>query len=369
VKKSISKNLFRFLQNELRTHCQNGLISDEQMAGILNEYAVESKFNFIRILVLIGSVLVGLGILSFVASNWQYMGNLLRFSLIILLFLGTNLLSFKLKENYPKVSRGLLYLSALIYGAGIFLVGQMFHLGGHFTVAFLLWGIGVIYTAVIFKDKLLYLFAHILFLIYLNGYFSLSETPYYIFLIIPALYYLNKYFGYYVLGTFLTNIIVLNTIVFIGLETLKLDALYVFIVLFAIGLLMLFANIKFNTEVFRLQGSIVTGISGLVLTFKDIWGDVIYKGSSVAPYDSFGTPFLLSVIFAVLFLTFLFFLVKKRNLIALIFICLTIFRFYVDTLIDFMPKSLFFITGGLIILGFGFYFEKMRKQKGGGFYE
>jgi hypothetical protein len=30
-----------------------------------------------------------------------------------------------------------------------------------------------------------------------------------------------------------------------------------------------------------------------------------------------------------------------------------------------MPKSLFFIIGGFILLGFGYYFEKLRKNYGG----
>jgi hypothetical protein len=30
-----------------------------------------------------------------------------------------------------------------------------------------------------------------------------------------------------------------------------------------------------------------------------------------------------------------------------------------------MPKSLFFIIGGAILLAFGFYFERMRKRRGG----
>lgn len=353
------------MQNELIKHSKGGLISTDQVNEILNQYTIESKLNFLKILVLIGSILVGLGILSFVASNWIYMGNPLRFMLIVILFIAANLSSFKLRDSYPKVSQGLLYLSVLVYGAGIFLIGQMFHFGGHFTGAFLLWGVGILPVTLIFKDQLIYFFTHLLFLVYLNGYFSLSETPYLIFAIIPTLFYLNKYFNYSKIGTFLNNLIFLNTITFLGLETLKLDALYVLLVLFGLGLTMTFAKIKFNTEVFRLQGSMVIGISGLVLTFKEIWREAIYNNLN----ETAQLPFTISLIFTVLFLTLLFYLVKKRNLIALIFICVTIFRFYVDTLIDFMPKSLFFITGGLILLGFGFYFEKLRKDKGGSFYE
>lgn len=57
--------------------------------------------------------------------------------------------------------------------------------------------------------------------------------------------------------------------------------------------------------------------------------------------------------------------VRQGSLTALVFVCATILRFYFDTFFDFMPKSFFFIIGGLMLLGFGFYFERMRSRKGG----
>lgn len=356
---------YDFLKKELQRHTQNSLITDEQKQSILNSYEIaESRLNFIRILLLIGSILIGLGVLSFVASNWQYMTNPLKFGLILLLFLGVNLVSFKLSDSYPRISQNLLYLGALVYGAGIFLVGQMFHLGGHFTGAFLLWGIGVLPMSVLFKEKLLFLFVHFLFLIYLNGFFSIMGTsfPYYIILIIPILYYLNRFFGNAKIGTFANNLLLLNTILYLGFE-LELTPIFVFFILFAVGLVMMFGPIRFNQDVFRIQGNIVMGIAGLMITIDDAWIELYHKYN----WDlaSAISPTVLSTVFAILYLTFLFYLVKRKSLVSLVFVCLTIFRYYVDTMLDFMPKSIFFITGGLILLGFGYYFERLRKEGGG----
>ncbi len=364
-KRVIPRVQYDFLNQELQRHSQTNLITEQQKQSILNSYEIaESRLNFVRVLLLIGSILIGLGVLSFVASNWQYMSNPLKFGLILLLFLGVNLVSFKLSESYPRISQNLLYLGALVYGAGIFLVGQMFHLGGHFTGAFLLWGIGVLPMAVIFKEKLLFLFVHFLFLVYLNGYFSIMGTafPYYIILIIPVLYYLNRFFNNSKIGTFANNLLLLNTILYLGFE-FELTAVLVFLILFVIGLIMMFGPIKFNQEVFRIQGNIVMGISGLLLTIDDGWMELYRKFN----WDLAGviSPTVLSTVFAILYLTFLFYLVKKKSLVSLVFICLTIFRYYVDTMLDFMPKSIFFITGGLILLGFGYYFERLRKEGGG----
>lgn len=118
---------------------------------------------------------------------------------------------------------------------------------------------------------------------------------------------------------------------------------------------MYYTPIGLNREVFKIQGSIIFGMAGLLLTLREIWNDLYYIGD----------PDMISIIFAIAYIVFLFMLTKKGNLISLVFICITIFRYYSDTFYDFMPKSLFFVIGGLILVGFGYYFEKMRKKIGG----
>jgi uncharacterized membrane protein len=79
----------------------------------------------------------------------------------------------------------------------------------------------------------------------------------------------------------------------------------------------------------------------------------------------FGDGITASIVFSVLFVLLLLAYVRTGSLMALVFVCATILRFYFDTFFDFMPKSFFFIIGGLILLGFGFYFERLRNRKGG----
>lgn len=352
----ISKKQFNYLKQELEYHMQNNIITKDQLSSIQNSYQIASSFSFIKIILLIGSILIGLGVLSFVASNWQILGNALRFSLIVALLLVTNLVSFKINPKYPRISHSLLYLSVLVFGAGIFLIGQMFHLGGNFTGAFLMWGLGILPMAIVFREKYLYLFSHLLFLVYLNGHLDLYGFPYLILVIIPVLYYLNVFYDYSKMGTFFNNLLVINTIIYLG-SYWHLEPLYITTAVFALGLAMMFVPLRFNKEVFKLQGSLIVGISGLILTFREIWRDVFLR------------PDTISIVFGILFLIFLFYLVKRKNIISLIFICIIIFRYYVDTMFSFMPKSMFFVVGGLILIGFGYYFEKMRKGGGGIDYE
>ncbi|MCL4419119.1 DUF2157 domain-containing protein, partial [Patescibacteria group bacterium] len=106
-----------------------------------------------------------------------------------------------------------------------------------------------------------------------------------------------------------------------------------------------------NKKVFQIQGTILMGVSGLILTLPYLWNFIKVTNINIG--------------FAVFYLLLLLLLIRGGNLVALAFFCLTIFRFYVDTFYDFMPKSAFFLLGGIMLLGFGWYFENRRRKQGG----
>ncbi|TCO76924.1 DUF2157 domain-containing protein [Marinisporobacter balticus] len=353
MKKILNKSHYKFLVTELNHQRDRGLITQNQLDDIMTFYEEGSGLNFIRVLVTIGSLLIGLGILSFVASNWDYMGKILKV-MSILGSLGISIFtSFKLEKTYPKTSKALLYLSALIYGAGIFLMGQIFHYGGEFTGAFLLWAIGVLAMSLILREKILFVFAHVLSVVYINGSFDENIITYS--LIFIFIFYIgNKYFDFSKGITFCNNLVALNFILYF-LNYMHVDPIYIGMSFFLIGFGMYIMNHKLNIDIFKLQGMIVFGISGLILTSKHIWEDLpfIENGNTV------------SIAFGVLLLIYLLNLVRKSLLTPLFFTCALILRYYFDTLYDFMPKSMFFIFGGLILLGFGHYFERIRKNRGG----
>lgn len=356
-KRKINKSKFSFLEEELEYLKKEALITVDQKNEILDRYIL-NRLNFIKVLLVIGSVLIGLGILSFIASNWKELNKMTKFLIVIGLYLSANICSFKIQDKYEKTSKSLLYLGTLIYGSGIFLVAQMFNYGGHFSNAFLLWGLGVLPLAYIFKDKIIFIFSHILFLIYLNGGFGLYDVSYWIVVITPALYYINSYLRNPKEGTFFNNLVLLNAVGYF-LEKSNLDGLYITGIFLIIGATTYYIPFKINDKVFKIIGSITFGISGLILTGPYVWDNLkIFKdGVSI------------SIIFAVIYFLYLLMLTRKGNLISLIFICFTMLRYYFDTFYDFMPKSLFFIIGGIILLGFGHYFERIRNKNGGDFIE
>lgn len=353
MKKKLSKSTYRFLFNELKGHKEKGIITQQQVDDMMTYYEEDAGLSFIKVLVTIGSILIGLGIISFIASNWQEIGKVAKV-LIIIAALGTSLLgSYKLEKGYPKTSRALLYLSTLIYGAGIFLMEQTFNYSAEVTLGFSLWVFGTVIVALLFKEKYIFIFSHILSIIYISG--SFNENIIAVSLIFIIVFYAgNKYFNHSNIVTFFNNLVALDFCLYF-LNHLNLDGIYIAIIFFILGNIMYYVKHGLNREVFKVQGIVVAGVSGIFLTYKDIWQQLSFINN--ANYVAIG--------FGIIIVLYFLSLVRKGSLIALIFTCIIILRYYFDTLYDFMPKSLFFIIGGFILLGFGYYFERLRKNEGG----
>ena len=358
MKRDITNYEYLFLKRELIRHIGQGLISQEQVESILGTYEVRQKLNFIKVLITLGAILVGLGVLSFIASNWGYFSKLVKMLIIVAVYVGTGAAGVKVSERYSKTGRSLIYLSMITYGAGLFLTGQMFNFGSTFNqLAFLLWAVGILPVTFLLKDKLLFIFANVLFLLHINVHFAmLNSFSWVMLLLVPMCYYFNRYFDQAVEVTFFNNLVAINALACLFLTQVSAEA-YVVPVLFVLGLLMYFVPIKFNTIVFKLQGILLLGVTGLILTFPGIWRDLLFA------LNKYNDPS--SIIFTICYVALLFFITRANNLISLLFICATIFRYYVDTMYDFLPKSVFFIVAGLLLLGFGYYFERARRKQGG----
>lgn len=105
----------------------------------------DSQKRITKIMVSVGAILVGAGILSFVAANWQEIGKFYKILIILCSMLASYYGGWILKEKYHRAKTGeaLILLGSIIYGAGIFLVGQMFNMRANWPDAFILWMFGL----------------------------------------------------------------------------------------------------------------------------------------------------------------------------------------------------------------------------------
>ncbi|MDF2883176.1 MAG: Protein of unknown function rane [Clostridiaceae bacterium] len=362
-KRIISKTKFHFINQELNYLKNNGLISEDQLREITNSYEIKSHLSFVNIMLIIGALLLGLGILTFVASNWRFLGKASKFTIIIVLFCLSNITSYKLSKNYPRTSLSFMYISVLTYGAGIFLVAQIFNYGGEFTNAFLLWSLGILPYVVLFKDKLLFILSDTFLIIYVLGQFNFNKIPFFILILCPVVYYINSKINFGEIAAFFNNSLLIFTILYF-LDRYIHNFTVNSIAFFIIGLFMFYFPMKMHKEVFKFQGNIIYSVSGLLLTFPQNWSG-FWNNLKILNENSYT---YISTVFAISLLIYLLFQTKRKNLVSLIAIFIIIIRYYFDTFYSFMPKSLFFIFGGAILLGFGYYFERVRRI-GGGNYE
>lgn len=174
------------LRQEAEKWQAEGLIDRSQYELLSQRYQfntleTSARNRFIVILIGLGSLLLGLAVITFVAANWQYLSREFRVLLLLSVFVGVNIAGFYL-WRYPteqwqnRLGRGLLFLGALILGANMALMAQMFHQSGSPVGLYIVWGIGVLAMAYSLRLTLLGILSTLLIGIgYWWGFFELSE--------------------------------------------------------------------------------------------------------------------------------------------------------------------------------------------------
>jgi uncharacterized membrane protein len=141
----------RQLKQEAEQWQKEGLISADLFQQIADRYEFSSlappNQNFTVILYSLAGILIGLGVITFVAANWQSLDRVTKIILLFSWLIGINTIGFYLWRNssqYKSLAQGLLLTGGLSFGAVIGLISQIFHLSGSWYGLYLIWGVGVI---------------------------------------------------------------------------------------------------------------------------------------------------------------------------------------------------------------------------------
>lgn len=143
------------LQREIPLWVKEGLISPETAETLIKRYPV-AKRSMTQTLALLGVILLGIGVILFFAANWQLMPRILKIAVVVFSFTFSYASGYYLryhKGTYPKVGYALLCLGSLLYGASIWLIAQIFHLQAEESLGFLLWYLGVMPVAFLFRSS------------------------------------------------------------------------------------------------------------------------------------------------------------------------------------------------------------------------
>lgn len=133
----------------------SGWITAEGAAAIRGDLAQRrSELGLAGVLATLAAVLVGLGVMSFVAANWQAMSKLARL-LVILAGLWSALggAAVLRLRGHPALAEAALLAAVALYGAGIMLIAQMYHMDGHPPDAVWLWGAGAVATGLLARSN------------------------------------------------------------------------------------------------------------------------------------------------------------------------------------------------------------------------
>jgi uncharacterized membrane protein len=176
----LSDKFRRQLRQEAEQWRTEGLIDAsvyEQLSDRyqFNDLEASARNRFVVILLGLGSILLGLAIITFVAANWQAWSRELKVTLLLSGFVGVNITGFYLWRRptqrwQRRLGQGLLLLGALLLGANMALMSQLFHQSGLLYQLFFIWGLGVLVMAYSLRLTLLGILAILLIgLGYLQG--------------------------------------------------------------------------------------------------------------------------------------------------------------------------------------------------------
>lgn len=154
----------RWLVEELDHWRSQGLVDAATGERILAEYESSAETSqrkrSIAQLTLMGiaASFVGLAVLLVVGYNWSDLGSLVKLTVIFTCVVGAHLLAMYLRfqVGWRGLSEVLYLLAVLFFGAGIVLIGDVFHLSGHPPDALWWWAVGAIPIALVLDTPLVH---------------------------------------------------------------------------------------------------------------------------------------------------------------------------------------------------------------------
>lgn len=135
-----------------------------QAAGWVNEAGAsairsdvrsrKSPFGVAPVFAMLGAVLFGFAVMSFVAANWTAMSKLARLALLLATLWGCyGATAVLLQRQLNAFAQAAVLGGIAVYGASIMLIAQMYHMEGSPPDAVLMWALGALLAAVLVRSN------------------------------------------------------------------------------------------------------------------------------------------------------------------------------------------------------------------------
>jgi uncharacterized membrane protein len=129
------------------------LTTDGETAIRADVAAQAAKVELAPVLGILGAVLIAFGAMSFVAAHWSEMARLFRLVLIFGgLFAAYGVAGVLFERRHPAFAHAAILVGVALFGAGIMLIAQMYHIDGHAPDAVLTWGLGALLAGVVLRS-------------------------------------------------------------------------------------------------------------------------------------------------------------------------------------------------------------------------
>jgi uncharacterized membrane protein len=138
------------LREEIKAWLAEGLVSEDQARALDERYALsalegEGAGLLIATIYVIGAVLIGGGVISFVAAHWESIPTAAKVVMLFAAMLAAHVggyVLWRVQGSRPRLGHALVVLGTLIFGANIGLMAQIFHIKSHFYNGFAAWTVG-----------------------------------------------------------------------------------------------------------------------------------------------------------------------------------------------------------------------------------
>ena len=143
------------LTNDVARWREAGWVTPEGESAILAELADKGGgFRAASVLGVLGAVLLGFALMSFVAANWQEMPRIARLGLLLSLLFASYLAAAAFFERgLDLFAHAAVLLGACVFGASIMLIAQMYHIDGNPPDTALIWAIGALIAGITFRSN------------------------------------------------------------------------------------------------------------------------------------------------------------------------------------------------------------------------
>jgi hypothetical protein len=163
-KRAITAKQRAWLLDELSLWRRDAIVTEQQAQRIADLYegagemAERGRSRAVFVLMAAAATLVGLAALLLIGYNWDQLDRLTKLAIVLGVIGLTHAAGFFLRyrRNALALSENVFFLGCLFYGAGIWLVAQVFHINAHYPDGIWWWAVGVLPFALCLETRLLH---------------------------------------------------------------------------------------------------------------------------------------------------------------------------------------------------------------------